>query len=111
MWLAAVRDVAIVLLALESLVIGILLAVLLLQLRGLVRLLREEIAPMLNSANQTVNTVQGTVDFVSHHVVHPVVKASSYATGVQRVLANLFFIGRKMRKPASPRDDGGEAVS
>jgi hypothetical protein len=44
MWLAAVRDLAIVLLAVESLVIGVLLVVLLVQLRKLVQMLREEIA-------------------------------------------------------------------
>jgi hypothetical protein len=59
MWLAAVRDLAIVLLAVESLVIGVLLLVLLVQLRKLVQMLREEIKPMLNSANDTVNTVNG----------------------------------------------------
>ncbi|HHX66355.1 MAG TPA: hypothetical protein GX702_15875 [Chloroflexi bacterium] len=110
MWLAAVRDVAIVLLALESLVIGVLLAVLLIQLRGLVRLLREEIAPMINSASDTVNTVHGTVDFVSEHLVSPVIKVSSYATGARRVLGNLLFIGRRMRNSASRPDRGGEVI-
>ncbi|MBN1401851.1 MAG: hypothetical protein JXA74_13495 [Anaerolineae bacterium] len=96
MWLGAVRDIAIVLLALESLVIGVLLALMLLQLRKLVRLLREEIAPLLNSANETVGTVHATVDFVSQSVVDPLIRASSYATGTVHALRNLLFVGRRL---------------
>ena len=103
MWLAAVRDMAIVLLAVESLIIGVLLVVLLVQLRKLVQMLREEITPMLDSANETVNTVNGTVGFVSHHVVDPFVKVSSFVTGAQRAVGNLVFVGRRVRRrPPTP---------
>jgi hypothetical protein len=111
MWLAAVRDLAIVLLAVESLVIGVLLVVLLVQLRKLVQMLREEIAPMLNSANETVNTVHGTVGFVSDHVVNPLVRASSFAAGMQRTMSSLVFIGRRRRRPpAAPAGQGPAEV-
>ena len=46
MWLSAARDVAIILLAFESLVIGGLLVFLLFEIRRLVRLLEEEIKPL-----------------------------------------------------------------
>jgi len=99
--LAAVRDVAIALLALESLVIGVLLAVLLVQVRKLVRLLREEIAPLLNQANDTAHTVKGTVDLVSHTVVHPLIKVSSYAAGARQAVRSLKSIGRRVRAGGS----------
>ena len=44
--LAFVRDLAIILLALESLIIGILLVVLTFEVMSLVKLLREQIKPM-----------------------------------------------------------------
>lgn len=100
--LAAVRDVAIALLAIESLVIGILLAVMLVQIRKLVRLLREEIAPLLNRANDTANTVQGTVQLVSQTVVNPLIRVSSLATGARTTLGNLFRIGRSVRRRNPP---------
>jgi len=95
MWLAGIRDVAIVMLALESIVIGILLAVTLIQVRKLIRLLREDIAPMLDAANETLRTVKGTTKFVSHNVVDPVIKASSYSTGAIETLRALLSLGKK----------------
>ncbi len=84
--LAFVRDLAIVLLAVESLIIGILLIVLILQVVSLTRLLRDEIKPILNSADETVRTVRGTTTFVSDTFVTPVVRVSSFAAGVAQAL-------------------------
>lgn len=84
--LAFVRDLAIVLLAVESLIIGILLIVLILQVVSLTRLLRDEIKPILNSADETVRTVRGTTTFVSDTFVTPVVRISSFAAGVTQAL-------------------------
>ncbi len=84
--LAFVRDLAIVLLAVESLVIGIVLIILILEVRSLARLLRNEIKPILDSADETVRTVRGTTTFVSDTFVSPVIRISSFATGVARAL-------------------------
>jgi hypothetical protein len=88
--LAAVRDIAIVLLAVQSLVIGILLAVLLLQLRNLVRMLREEIAPILESTQDTAHRVDGTVHLVSDTVVRPLIKVNSLMAGIHKAVDSLF---------------------
>ncbi len=98
MWLAALRDAAIVLLALLSIVIGILLALMLLQIRSLIRLLRDEIAPMLASANETLSTVQGTTNFVSRNVVRPVVQVSSYSSAALQVIRSLLYFRRGSRR-------------
>lgn len=105
--LASVRDVAIVLLALESLVIGALLVILLIQLRRLARVLQEEIAPLLDSANETATRVKGTARLVSDSVVEPLVKMRSYSAGTREALQSLFAIRRRAR---GDRDSGdGEA--
>jgi hypothetical protein len=83
---ALVRDAAIVFVAFESLVIGMLLIVLILQIQSLTVLLRDEIRPMLEAAGDTMSTVRGTTKFVSHNVVSPVVKVSSYLAGARRIL-------------------------
>jgi len=94
MWLAAVRDAAIVLLALLSIVIGVLLALMLLQIRSLIRVLREEIAPMLASVHETLDTVQGTTTFVSRNVVRPVVQVRSYSSAALQIIRSLLYFRR-----------------
>jgi hypothetical protein len=96
--LAAARDIAIIVLAVLSLVIGVLLVILLLQLQGLIRLLQEEIRPILASAQETIGTVRGTTSIVSEYVVSPVAHVASILSGVRQTVG--VFTGRR------PRDDG-----
>jgi hypothetical protein len=83
---AFVRDLAIILLAVESLVIGVVLIILVWEIRSLAKLLREEIKPILDSADETARTVRGTTVFVSDTLVNPMVRASSFAAGVVQAL-------------------------
>jgi len=80
------RDVSIILLAIESIVVQIILILLLLEIRSLSRMLRENIFPILQSADETVRTVRGTSVFVTDNVVSPVVRISSIAAGVSQAL-------------------------
>ena len=102
-----VRDIAIVLLAIESLVIGVLLAVMLTQLCALIKMLREEVEPLLDSAGQTARRVQGTVGVVTDTVVTPLVRVSSVVAGVRETLSTLlFFKSRKNTSDDGPGDSG-----
>lgn len=94
MTLATIRDIAIIALAVESFFIGLGLLLLAWQLFGLVRLLREELKPMLESAQETMSTVKGTTSFLSDTVIIPFVKAASYGVALSRVLR---FLGRRRR--------------
>ena len=94
------RDAAIIFVAFETLVIGILLIILMVQVQSLVVLLRDEIRPMLESANETLATVRGTTQFVSHNVVSPVVKWSGYLAGLQAILREVAGLcGAGKREP------------
>ena len=84
--MAFVRDLAIILLAIESLAIGIMLLILIWEIRNLAKLLREEIKPILNSADETVRTVRGTAAFVSETFVSPLVRVSGFVSGVGQAL-------------------------
>ena len=90
MSLGSVRDLSIIILALESLVVGVLLSVLIVQVTRLIRMLRDEVMPILYSTQETLGTVRGTATFVSDRVVQPVVKMSSYTAGVRQAVSVLF---------------------
>lgn len=86
---AIVRDIAIIILAIESIVIGVLLALLLWQVRSLVLLLREEMQPVIRSTQETADSVRVTTQFVSKRIVKPGVDALSFAAGVRKAAKTL----------------------
>ncbi len=102
---AVLRDISIVVLALVTIVIGLLLAILIYQLQSLIALLRNEIKPILDSANQTARTVRGTTTFVSDAVVSPVVSAASFATAVRETIKVLIGGNRKRNRVADPEGE------
>jgi amino acid transporter len=83
------RDVAIIFLAFLALWIGIMLVVLLYLVLMLTLLIRDEIKPLLESINETMNTVRGTTVFMSENVVQPTIKVASTLSGVWRTLEAL----------------------
>jgi hypothetical protein len=93
---SVLRDVAIVFVAFETLIVGALLTILLLQVQSLVVLLRDEIKPMLEAVNETLSTVRGTTEFVSHNVITPVMKWSGYFAGLRRILQQISGIRDSM---------------
>ena len=91
---ANVRDIFIIFMALESLLIGAAMIVLIIQLASLINLLQNEVKPILKSTNETVNTLRGTSEFLSENLVEPVIKLNSYLAGLKK-LFDLFGINRK----------------
>jgi hypothetical protein len=81
-----IRDVFIIVVALESLVIGVALIVLIVQLASLINLMQNEVRPILIATNETVNTLRGTVEFLGEEVIEPVMKLSGYMAGLARML-------------------------
>ena len=83
---ATVRDVAIIFLALESVVIGVILLILIWEVRNLAKMLREDVKPILQSVDETARTVRGTSTFVSDNFVAPLVRVSGFTSGVVEAL-------------------------
>ncbi len=81
-----IRDVFIIVVALESLVIGVALIVLIVQLASLINLLQNEVRPILNATNETVNSLRGTAEFLGENMVEPVIKLNGYLAGLKRML-------------------------
>jgi len=88
------RDVFIIVMALESLLIGAALIVLIVQVASLVNLLQNEVRPILAATTETVNNLRGTAEFLGENVIAPVVKLNSYLAGLQRMI-ELMGIKRK----------------
>ncbi|MCS7010961.1 MAG: hypothetical protein N2049_03380 [Anaerolineales bacterium] len=88
---ANIRDIFIIFLAFESLIIGAALVILIIQVASLINLLQNEVKPILKSTAETVNTLRGTTEFLSENLVEPVIKLNSYLAGLRKILDFLKF--------------------
>ncbi len=93
-----VRDIAIVFVAVVSFLIGLAMILLIFQIQVLIQVLRDEIQPLLHSVNDTVATVRGTTEFMSHNMVTPIIKAAGFASGLNRVVGDLVSVLRVTRR-------------
>ena len=82
--ITVVRDIAIIVLAVESIVVGIILSILLIQIRNMIILMREELQPVISSTQETAETVRTTTQFVSKRVVKPGVDIMSTIAGIRQ---------------------------
>jgi cytoskeletal protein RodZ len=82
-----IRDIFIIIMALEFLVVGVALVVLMVQLATLINLLQNEIKPILTSTNETVSTLRGTVTFLSDNLAQPVIKLNEYMAGARAAMS------------------------
>ena len=80
-----VRDIFIIFMAFESLIIGAALVVLVIQIASLINLLQNEVRPILQSTSETVNTLRGTTEFLSENLIAPVIKLNSYLAGLRKL--------------------------
>jgi len=80
--------------ALESLLIGFVLVILIVQLARLTNLIQNEVKPILDSTNETVSNLRGTTAFLSANLVEPVIKLNEYLAALQK-FTEILGIGRK----------------
>jgi uncharacterized membrane protein len=101
---AKIRDIFIIFMALETLVLGLTLVILIVQIARLINLLQNEIKPILESTNETVNTLRGTTTFLSENLVEPVIKLNEYLAALQKMLS---LIGLARGRTKGKKDQGG----
>ncbi len=92
-----IRDLVIIFLGLEGILIILSVAILALQVARLVNLLQTEVKPILENAQETVKTAQGTVEFMSDNVTEPVIRARGFLAGSSVLIGNLFGIRRALQ--------------
>jgi predicted PurR-regulated permease PerM len=86
-----IRDIFIILMALIMFIIGVALVVLIIQLADLTNLLKNEVRPIIRSTNDTVNTLKGTVRFMSDNLAEPVIKMNENLAGIKKIASFLGF--------------------
>jgi hypothetical protein len=91
---ARIRDIFIILMAFMTLAIGLVLILLIVQIAELTNLLKTEIKPVIDSANETVSNLRGTTEFLGKNMVEPVVKLNEYLAAFKK-LSELISLGRK----------------
>jgi choline-glycine betaine transporter len=89
-----IRDIFIIFMAFESLIIGAALVILVIQVASLINLLQNEVKPILKATTDTVNTLRGTTEFLSENLVEPVIKLNSYLAGLRKFF-DLFNLNKK----------------
>lgn len=94
---AKVRDVFIIFMALESILLGVTLVVLMIQLAKLINLLQHEVLPILESTNETISNVRGTATFLGENITEPVIKINAYTAGLSKFL-NIIGLTTKTKK-------------
>ena len=93
-----VRDIFIIILVIESFLIGAALIILIIQLALLSSLLQNGIKPILSSSEETIRTVKGTSQFISERVVKPVVSIGGLLAGGRKLFEILGFIRNNNKK-------------
>jgi hypothetical protein len=93
-----IRDVFIIILAVQSLMMGLVMVILILQLARLINLIQNEIRPILDSTSETVSNLRGTTMFLSENVVEPVIKMNEYLAGFTQFFATIGLVRRSSKK-------------
>ncbi len=81
-----IRDIFIILLGFELIVIGIAAVLLILQTTRLINMFQHEIKPVLDAANETMSTLRGTAIFMSDAFVQPVIKLNSRLASIKQAI-------------------------
>jgi hypothetical protein len=83
------RDLLIIILAIESMMIGMGLLLMLWEIYKLIVLLREEVMPLIHSTKQTVEQIQHTTTFIGQSVAEPVISTRGFLTGAKAMIDTL----------------------
>jgi len=81
-----IRDLMIITLAIEALFIGIVVILATIQITKLIRLLQDDVKPILDQANETISTVRSIANIVNENLTGPILKIVGTLSGTVRFL-------------------------
>ena len=93
-----IRNIFLVVLGFEGILIIGSIAILIIQISRLVNMVKLEVKPVLTTAQETVNTAKGTVEFVSDNSVRPIIRTSAFLSGLGVVIRDVGGIRRAIRR-------------
>ena len=99
---ATIRDIAIIIIAVQTIVIAALIGILVWQVWRLIKMIQTEVKPVLEDAQDAVKTVRATALFVSDAVVEPTVRTTGKVAAAMAVWRSLTAELRSTRRAAAP---------
>ncbi len=103
------RDVLIIIVVVEAVLIVTAFAILLLQAAGFIIMLKTEIKPILDNARETTRLTKATAEFVSQNSLDPLIQIKSFITGLLSFLREIIRIRALLQTDRAEDDD--DAVS
>lgn len=100
-----IRDLMIVFIAFELALIFVSVSVLLVQVSRLLNVLTEEVAPLLDATQETVQTAQNTVEFAGRNVLNPFIELSAFLSTLLSLLTSAFGLRRAYARANKPKRD------
>ncbi len=102
-----IRDIFIIILAFEFILVILALVALILQVARLMATVQDEIKPLIETTKETLETAKETAQFVGKNVTSPIVGAQSFFAGLFVFLRDLGGIRRAIRRtPSKGGKDG-----
>lgn len=109
--LSMIRDVFIIVLALEFILIIIALVILILQITRLIVMLQNEVKPILRDTRETVDSAKGTAQFVGKNVARPVINAQGFLAGSMVFIREVGGIRRAIKRRESDTNQMSDEIS
>jgi uncharacterized membrane protein len=103
--IAIIRDLFLILLAMQGMVITLALVVLILQIATLINLLQNEVSPIVNNLQDASQTLKGTSEFLKENATAPVIEASAWLSGVTAFVRELGGIRKAVKKNGKQPDN------
>lgn len=102
-----IRDIFIIILAFEFILVILALVALILQIAKLVSTVDDEIKPIIESTKETIETAKETAQFVGKNVTSPVMSAQSFLAGAYVFFRDIGGIRRAIRRttPKGGKDE------
>lgn len=89
---ALIRDISIVAFVLETFVVLTALVVLVIRLGKLINITKAGVQPILKTTGETMNSVKGTVTFLSNNLIEPTIQVNAKVNGIARAADTILKI-------------------
>lgn len=102
---AIVRDLFIILLAVQGMIVTLALVVMIVQLAALLNLLQNEVNPIVKNLQDTTSTIKGTAEFLSENVTAPVIETTAWLSGIRAFTKEITGITKHFRPKKDKTQD------
>lgn len=106
---SVIRDIFIILLAVQGMLVSVALIMLVLQLAATVNLLQNELSEVVNNLKETTNTVKGTSQFLSENISAPVIESQAWLSGVATFVREVRGVWNATQKSSKPEEEKDES--